>query len=812
MLKGNVGRKRILFLSMTLSALLFTAVISVVFGMIKSMEMQTMRTVGTISHGSFKGVDDKAIDTLARDPRIVEYARRQLLGIVQEEKVPLEVSYLEEKGFQWKLMEQVEGRLPRGKNEIFVDRQALEKTGRKGRIGEKIHIAYDMLNTSTSEGKIRKEEDFTIVGTYKSPVDSNVGVGQIYVSEAYAEVQNLFPKNQEMEVMLKHPWRIRRTLRAIAEDAGYSVVKNPGETGGKTLSLGVNFAYFSNDENSDYKIFLPALAMALLVFLSSYLIIHTVFELSVAEDVRLIGLLKTLGTTKKQTRRILYYQGLLLDLPATVLGEIGGFAISGVILHRLFAQNAMLAKIPVDFTFFVLVGAVSATVTAFTVFLSTLRPARLAEKIPPIHGAQYGEIVAGKNRRSSGFSLFRLALREVFQKKGRFLSVVLSMGLASVILTCVLTYTTNMDIKKGLAHTIVTDYNAAHPAYFRYAHYSGDTALASEYRREIEAQPGFIGGGGIYGAGYDTAYPEVKINRKNVAPVLFGMDSYLVKKQPLLEGRFDETSWKEGDGVLIGDWEGTSSAFTVGESIHVTVHGKEKVLKVMGKIPYSFANGLRYFMEVGKEAALPVSEDNPPLNFVYLYVSPEVYKKWTGDFSLMSYGFDVEEKSTKEFARFLDDMEKKGDFSYDSRAGQIQSFEDTKHLIELAGYSLSFILFLISILNFINIIATKILKSRRDLAVLEAVGMTQKKIRTYLMAKTAVYSVSSFIVTSLFMACVGNHLLKIALESAAWVEVQSKWWPLLAAHGVNALIGMFFAKGYYEKKSEKTLADRVRDL
>lgn len=811
-LRENAGRRRVLFLSIALSALLFTAVFSIVFGIVKSMEIQTMRTIGTTSHGSFKEVDDKAIRTLARDSRIVDYAVRQLIGVSQDEKIPLEISYLDEKGFQWMLMEDMNGHFPRKKNEIVVEKQAVEKMGYKGEIGEKIHLVYHVIDRSSSEVLARKNDDFVIAGTYKSPVDSNVGVGQIYVSKAYADEQGVPSKNQEMEVRLKHSWRIRRQLRAIAKDAGYATSQSPASAEEKTLRLGVNFAYFSNDENFDYTIFLPALAMVFLIFLSAYLIIHTVFELSVAEDVRLIGLLKTLGMTKKQTRQLLYFQGLMVDLPATVVGEVGGFAISAMILNRLFEQNAMLANVRPDFAFFAGVGIVSAVVTVCTVYLSIFRPARLAEKVPPIHGAQYTDTVVGnyKNRRS--FSLGRLAFREVFHRKGRFTSVVLSMALASIILTSVLTYTTNMDIKKGLSDTITTDYNVASPAYFRYEYIGMDAALDPEYCRKIEELPGFVGGGGIYGAGYESAYPEVKIKGETVFSVLFGMDPYLVKKQSFLEGRFDEKSWNEGDGVILGVEQGGGRTFSVGEKIHVTVKGEERELTVMGKIPYNFSNGLRYFMEVGKDKDLPVSETNPARDRVYLYISPKSYKAWMKNSSLMSYGFDIEKQSKKDFDDALDKMEKKADFSYDSRAKQEKSFEDTKHLIELAGYGLAFVLFLISVLNFINIIATEVLKSRRDLAILEAVGMTRKKLKVYLAAKTAIYSVCSFFAASFFMACVGNSLLKRAMKQAMWLDVQSTWWPLFLVHGVNALIGVVFVLAYYESKSKKTLVDRVRDL
>ena len=58
-----------------------------------------------------------------------------------------------------------------------------------------------------------------------------------------------------------------------------------------------------------------------------------------------------------------------------------------------------------------------------------------------------------------------------------------------------------------------------------------------------------------------------------------------------------------------------------------------------------------------------------------------------------------------------------------------------KSLIEFAGYSLSIELFLISVLNFINVIATGILRNMVNLSILEAIGMTKKNIKKYLVKK-----------------------------------------------------------------------------
>ena len=113
-------------------------------------------------------------------------------------------------------------------------------------------------------------------------------------------------------------------------------------------------------------------------------------------------------------------------------------------------------------------------------------------------------------------------------------------------------------------------------------------------------------------------------------------------------------------------------------------------------------------------------------------MNPNEYKELTGDKSIMSYGFDVEDSEKENFDKLLKSFENEQGFSYDSRDLQIKSTMEFKNLIEFAGYSLSIVLFLISVLNFINVIATEILRNMVNLSILEAIGMTKKNIKKYL--------------------------------------------------------------------------------
>lgn len=178
----------------------------------------------------------------------------------------------------------------------------------------------------------------------------------------------------------------------------------------------------------------------------------------------------------------------------------------------------------------------------------------------------------------------------------------------------------------------------------------------------------------------------------------------------------------------------------------------------------------------------------------------------------MSYGFDIEKSERKSFDKLLKSLENDPDFAYDSRDLQIKSFKDFKNLIEFVGYSLSLVLFLISSMNFINIIATETIKNMVNLSILEAIGMTKKKIKSYLVKKNLIYSLSSLIFSVIVMLLVNQFILKNFMESTKWTSFKFTILPLLIVNIVNIIIGILFTREFYENHSNNSLVDRIRNL
>lgn len=168
--------------------------------------------------------------------------------------------------------------------------------------------------------------------------------------------------------------------------------------------------------------------MLLLIVFTGYLIIYNVFQISVTNDIRFYGLLKTIGTTGRQIKALLRQQALLLSCIGIPIGLVLGWMVGGLlapmVIQRLDGVVSTVSVHPLIF-----VG--SALFALFTVLLSCAKPGRLAAKVSPIEAVRYTEGSQSKKKakRGSGrVSPFSMARANLGRSKGKTVVTVLSLS------------------------------------------------------------------------------------------------------------------------------------------------------------------------------------------------------------------------------------------------------------------------------------------------------------------------------------------------------------------------------------------------
>lgn len=97
------------------------------------------------------------------------------------------------------------------------------------------------------------------------------------------------------------------------------------------VSPTLNPAYDAS--NSSLGIVFAMAFIILIILVSGYLLIYNIFYISVTRDIKFYGLLKTIGTTKKQINRVVNIQTILLSCIGIPAGLLLGYLL-GIMRYR----------------------------------------------------------------------------------------------------------------------------------------------------------------------------------------------------------------------------------------------------------------------------------------------------------------------------------------------------------------------------------------------------------------------------------------------------------------------------------------------
>lgn len=77
---------------------------------------------------------------------------------------------------------------------------------------------------------------------------------------------------------------------------------------------------------------IAALFFIMIFVITGYLLIRNIFEISVVQEIKKYGLLRTIGTTEKQIKRIVYKQAFWLSIIGISIGLILGYIVGILML------------------------------------------------------------------------------------------------------------------------------------------------------------------------------------------------------------------------------------------------------------------------------------------------------------------------------------------------------------------------------------------------------------------------------------------------------------------------------------------------
>ena len=861
-------RNLIAIVAIALTTMLFTSLFTIALSINEGFQQSNFRQVGGFSHGGFKYMTQAQFNELKDDPLISQWGERRYLGMPTEapfNKSHVEVSFADANEAHWMFCDPVEGSLPQeGTDQAATDTHVLELLGIKPEIGAEFTLTFDVDGHETTQ-------TFTLCGWWEydeAIVANHVLIPESRVNEVLAEV-GVDPDNPDdgmtgrwnLDVMLKSGSRhIEQDLNQILENHGYQS-ENAGDN---YIDTGVNWGYTGARMSDlvDPMTVIAIVAVVLLIIFTGYLIIYNVFQISVAGDIRFYGLLKTIGTTPRQLRRIIRLQALALSAAGIPIGLIIGWFIGGQLTPVIVAQlDGIVPMTSVSPWIFVIAAAFA----LLTVLISCRKPGRMAARVSPVEAVRYteggSEKTRAKGRKARKVSPFTMAWANLGRSKGKTVVTVLSLSLAVVLLTVTVNFAGGFDMDKYVSNFTASDFIVANAGKFQTSTvFSDEQALPQSAIDAINAQGGITDSGVVYGQTFGALEyvtedwfrqnkerfytPEqldnlIRLTDRNEDGLLAdriqlsGMSNFALDHLTVLEGNLSAL-YEPGSRAIAavyaeddyGNADLDSHWARLGDTVTVRYVEETEYVDPDTGIAYASvedvpdgANWVERPVQYRDVEYTVAALVTVPSALSYRYygsdefiLNDQTFIQDSGTDSVMYYAFDTTDEANAAMESFLADYTENvnPELDYESKATYAGEFESMRSMFLLLGGALSFIVGLVGVLNFFNAILTGIIARQRELAVLQAVGMTGRQLRAMLIWEGLLYA----------LGAAGLALiLTLTLGPIAFQAVEGLFWfftyhlnltPFLFIIPLFALLGAGIPVITGHEMAKRTVVERLR--
>ncbi len=873
------GRRNITAaVAIAMTTVLFTALFTIMMSINTSYESYTFRQIGGYAHGTFKDVTSQQASMIESNSKVKAVGRRITAGIITDggfAKIPAEISYMDDNNAKWSYINLSKGHMPEAEDEIIMDTAALDALGVDPEIGAKIKLTYDMLDVDSTVGS--RTDTFRLVGWWD--YDDISPVHFINVSEAYVRKveQAAFGGGadhlrEDINVMFRTSIGIEENMKTVENDLGFQ--SDDLDKDGY-VRYGVNWGYTASQaaDGIDLEMVAAAAALLILIIMTGYLIIYNIFRISVSSDIRYYGLLKTVGVTPRQLRRIVRQQAMMLCAEGCPAGLVIGY-LAGRVLMPVIMESTSLGTSCVEVSISPVIFAASALFSIVTVFLSCARPARMASKVSPVEAVKYadashGQHKIGKMRRirkpgaMKSAGLGRMALANLGRNRLKTLVVILSMALSVVLLSVLCAFVGGFDMEKYLSKQTCADFIVGKTDYFNFQAHGTESGLSEGEIVEIKAGTESSVSGMAWslddtdsviwlpksaGSSDDDALDDdeqtsyakqalQKEGRENMPCSdlqIEGLDAELLQKLQVIDGELAPMSDSGENAIAVaaetddnGNLMDGDSLPKPGDTVTVTYidegyfidsrTGEKSSENTPGEyIKYKVARSHDVRYTVCAVVSVPYSMSFRYSDFSSIDAvinSERLRADSDAEIFPMFYMFDAPDRSAEDGDEaFLKELTSSpaSSLMYESKATVRAEFEGFRNMFTLLGGVLCVITGLVGILNFFNSIMTGMMSRRYEFAVLQSIGMTGKQLRSMLIYEGLLYAAYAILL---------SIVLSIIIEPIAGRMLENMFWFYsyrFTLKGIFITAPVFLAAGavlpvlLYRGISRRSIIERLR--
>lgn len=509
-----------------------------------------------------------------------------------------------------------------------------------------------------------------------------------------------------------------------------------------------------------------------IVLVSSVFVIRNGFAISITERLKQYGMLSSIGATKKQIKKSVYFEGFILAIIGIPLGILSGifaiYILVNVVNYILkdYVSSGTLLTYGISWTAIV----ISIIVSIVTIWLSCRNSAKKASKITPIEAIRSSEDVKLKAKKIKCPKIItkifktggEIAYKNLKRSKKKYRTTVISI-IVSVVIFIAISSFIQYGFKMSSAYYTEKNYN-----YVVYTYTTASPEDTEEFAKEQEKSLKMltdisnlpdVGDVSInktntfemnmdekhkaelteYGKNIKARYSESNSNQEQIDNVNIislsknAYDAYLKK----IGGDYE--TYKDG-AILI---DNNINLDEKGKKIQGSMYTWKKGDTVTGKI-----NDKEYNIKiVAKTEERPNGVENLYNTNAYFIVSEDFINK-TGYISatLCAQSNDAD-KLDAEVEQY-----KKDNNLTDSNLNSFNLEESVRAenavvlVISIFLYGFIGVITLIGITNIFNTITTNMNLRKKEFAMLKSIGMTKKEFNRMIRLESIFYGVKSLVI------------------------------------------------------------------
>ena len=752
-LKSNFRRSITMIFAVLLSSFLLFSVFTVGLTYLKMNKLQNIRLNGADFDAVLYGVTEEQKTILDNDENVKQFGILTVAGAVREtetDKTP-GVGLLYADAVLWDDMMSptrtfLQGKYPTNENEIMVTEEALKKCGFENKkTGDEITFVYEIKEK-------RQEKTFQISGIW-----GGFGiVDNFFVSKAFCEqegIEELY--NSRCDISFEKRWMSEEEQQAFIDKMEL----------GKSQRL-----FYVYEFGNAAEIFWGIAGIVVVTCLSAYLLIYNIMYLSVAGNIRYYGLLQTIGMTGKQIRSLIKKQMIWIGGIGISLGLFLGFFVSfsliPVAIESLGMKQEQTGQVQV--VFHPAVFLLTILLTGFSVWYAARKPMRLAESSSPIEALGYRPVsgIRKGHTTKKGNLIRRMAVEQLTRNKKKTVVTMLSLSASLSVFVCLMIllhtqsareYVYNfrgldMVVANDTIQNVVVEQDEEGKKQLQGVKQILNQEILDKIKKTDgvsavfpvscvstvipwEPEVSDVWMREFYETWMDIPYEndleEYKNHPENFASALIGIteEDFRALNQEL-KAPVDETSFLNGETCILY----RNGLFDLDEK------------KMIGKNilcgEYENPENTRSF----KIVALTDINDYTallgyPPTMIVIDKAVSSFAKEPIIFKVgIQYEKEFDERAEAAVENILRKSPNASDFSWESKIGQAEIVEKAQgHMAEI-GFGIVAILAVIGIMNYINTSVGNIQSRRKEISIMESVGMSEHQVRKMLVWEGIFYT------------------------------------------------------------------------